>query len=102
MLYVFYHNKNALQKKIHYIERGHLFFQTIVASGIISEIPLSYYHLVASFYKVLRESVPKQVDKKSAVPKEEQGDCSFWRGDRGPEFSKRRKGKTFFFSFLSL
>ena len=42
----------------------------------------------------LRESVPRQVDKKSGGP----------QGERGLEFSRRRKGqRSFFFStFLSL
>ena len=42
----------------------------------------------------VRESVPRQVDKKSGGP----------QGERGLEFSRRRKGQTFFFfsAFLSL
>ena len=49
----------------------------------------------------MRESVPRQVDKKSGVPKEEKGVWGSERGDRGLEFSKRRKGQTFFPVFLS-
>ena len=37
-------------------------------------------------YLVLRESIPRQVDKKSGCP----------QGERGLEFSRRRKGQTFF------
>ena len=40
-------------------------------------------------YLVLRESIPRQVDKKSGCP----------QGERGLEFSRRRKGQTFFFFF---
>ena len=36
---------------------------------------------------ILRESIPRQVDKKSGGP----------QGERGLEFSRRRKGQTFFF-----
>ena len=51
----------------------------------------------------MRESIPRQVDKKSGVPKEAKGVCGSPGGDRGLEFSRRRKGQTFFFStFLSL
>ena len=35
---------------------------------------------------ILRESVPRQVDKKSRGP----------QGERGLEFSRRKKGQTFF------
>ena len=38
----------------------------------------------------LRESFPRQVDKKSRGP----------QGERGLEFSRRKKGQTFFFFFL--
>ena len=37
---------------------------------------------------VVRESFPRQVDKKSRGP----------QGERGLEFSRRKKGQTFFFS----
>ena len=51
----------------------------------------------------VRESIPRQVDKKSGVPKEAKGVCGSPGGDRGLEFSRRRKGQTFFpFTFLSL
>ena len=52
----------------------------------------------------VRESIPRQVDKKSGVPKEAKGVCGSPGGDRGLEFSRRRKGQTFFFlsAFLSL
>ena len=90
-----YQKKNALQWKRALILSNYSCFWYNKWDSI------SYYHLVASFYKVLRESIPRQVDKKSGILKEEQGVWGFWRGDRGPEFSKRRKGQTFF-SFLSL
>ena len=58
----------------------------------------------ASAPVLLRKSVPRQVDKKSRVPEEEKGVWGSWNGDRGLEFSRRRKGQTSFFSctFLSL
>ena len=45
----------------------------------------------------MRKSVPRQVDKKSRVPEEEKGVWGSQGGDRGLEFSRRRKGQTFFF-----
>jgi len=45
---------------------------------------------------ILRVSIPRQVDKKSRVPKEEKRVWGSQRGDRGLEFSWRRKGQTFF------
>ena len=51
----------------------------------------------------MRESIPRQVDKKSWVPKEEKGVWGSQSGDWGLEFSRRRKGQFFFSSaFLSL
>ena len=38
------------------------------------------------FHMLLRESIPRQVDKKSRGP----------QGERGLEFSRRKKGQTFF------
>ena len=46
------------------------------------------------------ESIPRQIDKKSGVPEEERGVWGSQRGDRGLEFSRRRKGP-FFSTFLS-
>ena len=55
-------------------------------------------------YLLVRESLPRQVDKKSGVLEEEEKEV--WGsqgGDRGLEFSRRKKGQTSFFStFLSL
>ena len=51
----------------------------------------------------MRESIPRQIDKKFRVPKEEKGVWGSQSGDWGSEFSRRRKGQTFFSSaFLSL
>ena len=50
------------------------------------------YKLIQPLWKTLRESVPRQVDKESRGP----------QGDRGLEFSRRKKGKTFFLSPHSL
>ena len=47
----------------------------------------------------MKGSIFRKVDKKFGVPKEERGVCGSRGGDRGLEFSKRRKGQT---SFLSL
>ena len=47
----------------------------------------------------LRESIPRQVDKKSGVPKEEKGVWGCQGGGRGLEFS-RRKGQAFFLCSL--
>ena len=51
----------------------------------------------------MRESITRQVDKKSGVPEEEKGIWGSQGGDRGLEFSRRRKGQFFFFfpAFLS-
>ena len=47
----------------------------------------------------MRESITRQVDKKSGVPEEEKGIWGSQGGDRGLEFSRRRKGQIFFFFF---
>ena len=48
-----------------------------------------------------REAIPRQVDKKSRVPKEEEGVWGYQSGDGGLEFSRRRKGQiSLFFFFL--
>ena len=49
----------------------------------------------------MRESIPRQVDKKSRVLEEERGVWGSQGGDRGLEFSRKRKGQTFFSMFLS-
>ena len=49
----------------------------------------------------MRESIPRQVDKKSGVPEEEKGVWGFQGRDRGLEFSRRRKGQMFFPTFFS-
>ena len=51
--------------------------------------------------KLLRESIPRQVDRKSGVPEEEKGVWGSQGEDRGLKFSRRRKGKTFFSTSLS-
>ena len=43
----------------------------------------------------MKESIPRQVDKKSGVPEEVKGVWDSQGGDRGLEFSRRRKGQTF-------
>ena len=49
----------------------------------------------------MRESIPRQVDKKSQVPEEERGLWGSGGGNKGLKFS-RRKGQTSFFSLHSL
>jgi len=50
----------------------------------------------------LRESISRQIDKKSRVPKEEKGVRGSQTGERGLEFSRRWKGQTFFLYILSV
>ena len=53
----------------------------------------------------MRESIPRQVNKKSGVPEEEKGVWGSRGGDRGLEFSRRRKRQMLFFfpsTFVSL
>ena len=51
----------------------------------------------------MRESITRQVDKKSRVSEEEKRVWGSQGGDRGVEFSRRRKGQTSFLStFFSL
>ena len=49
-----------------------------------------------------RESILRETDKKSRVPKEEKGVQSPQEGEKALEFSRRRKGQTSFFFFFSL
>jgi len=46
------------------------------------------------------ESIPRQTDKKSGVPEEKNGVWGSQGGDRGLEFSRRRKGHTSFFLYI--
>ena len=46
------------------------------------------------------ESMPRQVDEKSGVPKEAKGVCGSLGGDRGLEFSRRRKGQILFILYI--
>ena len=50
---------------------------------------------------ILRESLPRQLEKKSRVTEEEKGVWGSQGGDRGLEFSRRRRGQMFFPTFLS-
>ena len=54
------------------------------------------FHDIINAELLMRESIPRQVDKKSGVPEEEKG---VWgsQGDRGLEFSRRRTGQLFFY-----
>ena len=44
----------------------------------------------------MRESIPRQADKKSRVPSEENGVWGSQGGERGLRLSRRRKGQIFF------
>ena len=44
----------------------------------------------------MRQSIPRHVDKKSGVPKEEKPVQGSQGEDKGLEFSRKRKGQTFF------
>ena len=48
----------------------------------------------------MRESIPRQVDRKPGVPEEERGVWGSLRGDRGLEFSRRKKGQTPFLLYI--
>ena len=50
---------------------------------------------------MLRESIPRQVDKKSRVSQQKKGGWGSQGGDMGLESSRRRNGQNDFF-FLSL
>ena len=49
----------------------------------------------------MRESIPRQVDKKPGAPEEEKGVWGSQGGDKGLELSRRRKGQTFFSPYIS-
>ena len=57
---------------------------------------LTLWRTPSVWYEMVRKSIPRQVDKKSAVPVEERGVWGSQRGDRGLEFSRRRKGQMLF------
>ena len=57
---------------------------------------LPLWRVPSVWYEVVKESIPRQVDKKSGVPEEERGVWGSQRGDKGLEFSRRRKGQIFF------
>ena len=67
-------------------------------------MPLSLGNIILLKEKEgMRESVPRQVDKKSGFhTEEEKGVWGSQGGDKGLEFSRRRKGQTFFSTFFSL
>ena len=76
------------------MERIYLLMQKMQGAGLI---PGSVRPPGVGNVNPLRESMPRQVDKKSGVPKEETWIWDSRGGDRGLEFSRRRKGQTFFF-----
>ena len=58
-------------------------------------MPLSLGNIILKEKGRKRESIPRQVDKKSRIPEKEKGTWGSRRGDRGLEFSRRRKGQAF-------
>ena len=46
---------------------------------------------------ILRESIPREVDKKSRVPEEEKGVQSLQEGERGLGALKKKRTHVFFF-----
>ena len=64
-------------------------------------MPLSLGNIILKEKGRKRESIPRQVDKKSRIPEKEKGTWGSRRGDRGLEFSRRRKGQAFSPTFLS-
>ena len=75
------------------INQSYLSIHTYLYMYLSSIYPFIYPHTYLSIWSIisLRESTPRQVDKKSGGP----------QGERGLEFS-RRKGQTFFFILHSL
>ena len=65
--------------------------------SVVSSSSSCCYRMV--YKMLLRESVPRQVGKKSGVPEERRGAWGSQGGDRGLEFSKRKK-EQFFLCFL--
>ena len=49
---------------------------------------------------ILRESIPRQIDKKFRVPKEEKGVWGSWSGDWGSEILKEEKRTNSFSSYF--
>ena len=70
---------------------------TAGSSYVKKMMPLSLGNIILLKEKgAMREWIPRQVNKKFRVPKE-RGVWDFWGRDRSLEFSRRRKGQTFFF-----
>ena len=66
-------------------------------------MPLSLGNIILLKYKGgMRESILRQVDKKSRVPEEERRVWGSQRGGSGLEFSRRMEGQTYFFSSIFL
>ena len=74
----------------------------VILNGITLVLYIKVWKCVFNRFCLPIESIPKQVDKKSGVPKEEKGVWGSQGGDRGLEFSRRRKGQCLFFSLHSL
>ena len=66
-------------------------------------MPLSLGNIILLKYKGgMRESILRQVDKKSRVPEEERRVWGSQRGDSGLEFPRRTEGQTYFCSSIFL
>ena len=73
-----------------------------ITSVLISHYSWSRPQFYTEGCTILRQSIPRQIDKKSRVPKEEEGVWGSWSRDRGLEFSKEVKRTNVFISLHSL
>ena len=73
-----------------------------ITSVLISHYSWSRPQFYTEGCTILRQSIPRQIDKKSRVPKEEEGVWGSWSRDRGLEFSKEEKRTNVFISLHSL
>ena len=76
---------------------GHL----LQREGSVANLNTCSKGLLPGSDTLLRESIPRQVYKKSGIPEEEERFQSPWKGERGVGLS-RRKGQTFFSTSLCL
>ena len=77
-----------------------LYFKWITKKDLLYGTGHSAQCFVAAWR--VRESIPRQIDKKFRVPKEEKWVWVLKVETGGLEFSRRRKGQTFFFFLIKL
>ena len=63
----------------------------------LGSLRMSWIHFQ---FEKWRSTIPRQVDKKSGVPKEDRGVWGFWGGERGLWFSRRKEQTSFFFLYI--